>query len=161
MTGRCGHRPLQIIGDNVIETVSGRLTGRETRPLQTTNRDVLSAGYIPGNILQRRNLNREFIHDVRTAKIRRVAVRPRRLTDCPIPVGKQFRKRRFIPPLTDIPRRVGGRVVLSAAIRRYMVSGASIFRMERTLRRVVRAARHKASRACIKDSSSPNTLQAV
>ena len=79
MTGRCGHRPLQIIGDNVIETVSGRLTGRETRPLQTTNRDVLSAGYIPGNILQRRNLNREFIHDVRTAKIRRVAVRPRRL----------------------------------------------------------------------------------
>ena len=59
------------------------------------------------------------------------------------------------------PARSRARGDLSRAVTRYMVSGASILRMERTFSRTVLAATQRESRACISASSSPNTLQAV
>ena len=73
--------------------------------------------------------------------------------------------RRLVPrghaPAATCPARSRARGDLSRAVTRYMVSGASILRMERTFSRTVLAATQRESRACISASSSPNTLQAV
>ena len=73
--------------------------------------------------------------------------------------------RRLVPrghaPAATCPARSHARGDSPCAVTRYMVSGAVILRMERTFSRTVLAATQRESRACVSDSCSPNTLQAV
>ena len=82
-----------MIGDNIVEPLSlvtaayavgSALCGRaaSSSKLADKQRGFPAAGIflcISGNLCQRRNLNREFIHDVCTAEVQREAVQPRRI----------------------------------------------------------------------------------